>query len=232
MLGRIRNLSLTTAAMLLIAGCMNGVVAPGGGESTGVAGVAAKALNVAAQVGGADGFGGSLMDGYIDHMPGQMGFLGADDLAPEATNMMVLVRNESVEDGTFRLSYFASHMGLEEQMLVVAVGAGEEVTVEIPCSEIVGMGPLDGPGEPGCHLEDGEAVDNTMVVPGFLGQDFMCDGTYECVLTRDVDDLDGDGNTEELIIVSDAMEFHMMNGGPTGHGHGTGSGMMGSHMGM
>ena len=37
---------------------------------------------------------------------------------------------------------------------------------------------------------------------------------------------------EELIIVSDAMDFHMMNGGPMGHAHGSGPGMMGSHMGM
>ncbi len=232
MFGQFRNLSLTTVAILLSAGCMNGIVAPDGGDSTAVTGVATKALDVAVQVGGADGFGGSLLDGYIDHMPDQMGFHGDDDLAPQTTNMMILVRNESVEAGTFHLSYFASHLGLEEQLMDVVVGAGEEVTVEIPCSEIVGMGPFGEPGEPGCYLEDGEAVDNTMVVPGFLGQDFTCNGTYEIVLTRDVDDLDGDGNTEELIIVSDAMVFHMMNGGPAGHRHGTGSGMMGSHMGL
>ncbi len=44
-------------------------------------------------------------------------------------------------------------------------------------------------------------------------------------------DLDGDGDTEELIIISDAMEFRMMNGGPTGHRHGPGPGMGGSHIG-
>ena len=218
--------------MLLGAGCMNGGVAPGGGDSTGVADVAAKALDVAAQVGGANGFGGPLMNGYVDHSPDQMGFHVVDHLAIETSNMMVLVRNESDVDGTFHVSYFASHLGLEEQMMDVYVGAGDEVTVEIPCSEIVGMGPLDTPDEPGCHLDDGEAVDNTMAVPGFLEQDFTCDGTYVYVLTQDVDDLDGDGDTEELIIISDAMEFHMMNGGPLGHGHDTGSGTMGSHMGM
>jgi len=216
---------------VMSAGCTNGAVGPGDGDLTAVSEVSAKALDVASQVGGQNGFGGSLMDGYAAHMPGQMGFHGIDDLAPEATNMMVRLRNESTEGGTFHLSFFANHMGLEEHMMDVVVGAGGDVTVEIPCSEIVGMGPLEMPGEPGCHLDGGEAVDNVMAVPGFLGQDFSCDGTYECVLTQDVDDLDGDGDTDELIIVSDGMEFHMMNGGPTGHGHGTGTGMMGPHMG-
>ena len=227
-----RSLSAMTAITVLSSGCVNGVVPPGGGDSTGVSDVAAKALDVAAEVGGADGFGGPLMAGYLDHMPGQMGFHGQDDLASETTNMMVVVRNESEWDGTFHVSYVASHMGLEHQMMDVEVAAGEEVTVEIPCSEIMGIGPLDEPGEPGCHLADGEVVDNMMTVPGFLGQDFTCDGVYECVLTPDVDDLDGDGDTEELIIISHAMEFHMLNGGPLGHMHGGGAGMMGSHMGL
>jgi len=226
------SLIVVAAVAATSAGCVNGVIDPGGGDSSAVSEVSSKALDVASQVGGENGFGGSLMDGYAAHMPGQMGFHDVADLAPEATNMMVLIRNESDEPGTFHLSYFASHMGLDDQIMDVVVGAGEEVTVEIPCSEIVGMGPLDMPGEPGCHLDGGGAVDNVMAVPGFLGQDFVCNGTYECVLSRDVNDLDGDGDTEELIILSDAMEFHMMNGGPMGHGHGTGAGMMGSHMGM
>jgi hypothetical protein len=117
-------------------------------------------------------------------------------------------------------------MGVEDQMMDVEVPAGEEVTFEIPCSDIAGIGPVN---EPGCRLADGEAVDYMMAVPGFLGQDFTCDGVYEYVLTPDVDDLDGD--TEELIIISDAMEFHMTSGGPTGHMHGNGSGIMGSHIG-
>jgi hypothetical protein len=70
-----------------------------------------------------------------------------------------------------------------------------------------------------------------MAVPGFLGQDFICEGVFECVLTPDVDDLDVDGDTEELIIISGAMEFHMTDGGPGGHMHESRSGMMGSHMG-
>lgn len=232
MIGRLRGLTAVVILTALAVGCTNNVSTSGAGGSTAVSAVSGKALEVASHVGGEDGFGGDLMDGYADHMPGQMGFDGVDSLAPEATNMIVQFRNESDEDGTFHMSYFSSHMGLDEQMMDVQVSAGEEVGVEIPCAEIVGIGPLEEPGETGCHLADGEVVDNTMAVPGFLGQDFTCGTTYECVLTKDVDDLDGDGDVEELIILSDAMESHLMNGGPAGHMHGHGLGMMGSHMGM
>ncbi len=44
--------------------------------------------------------------------------------------------------------------------------------------------------------------------------------------------LDGDGNTEELNIASDALESHMVNGRPTAHMHGAGSDMMGSNVGF
>lgn len=226
-----RTLTLVAAVMLMSAGCINGVFPPGGNDSSAVSDVSAKAVEVASHVGGESGFGGSLMDGYIDHMPNHMGFDTAGDLAADGSTMMVVIRNEVDQSGTFHLSYVASHVGLDEHTMDVVVGAGEEFTVEIPCSEIVGMGPLEEPGEAGCHLDDGQAVDNVMSVPGFLGEDFTCDGTYTCVLIQDVDDLDGDGDTDELIILSDAMEFHMMNGGPTGHMHGDGFGMMGSHMG-
>lgn len=231
MLGRFRILSALTVIAVMGSGCMNGMAPPGGGDSTGVSDLAAKALDVAQGVGGDNGFGGSLMDGYVAHMPGNMGFYDRDDLASEISNMMVLVRNESDQDGTFHVSYIASHMGLEDQMLDVAVLAGEEVLVEIPCAEIVGIGPLGEPGATGFHFADGETVDNMMAVPGFLGQDFACSGVYECVLSPDVDDLDGDGDTEELIILSDAMEFHMTDGGPAGHMDENGFGFMGSHMG-
>lgn len=216
----------------LIAGCPNAVVVPGTTDSASSSDVSSKAVEVASSVGGANGFGGVRMTGYADHMPPQMGFGAEADLASSAGGMTVRLNNQSDADGTFHISYFASHMGLEDQMMDVEVPAGEEITVEIPCSEIVGIGPFDEPGEPGCHLATGEAIANTMAVPGFLGQDFACGGVYECLLVPDIDDLDGDGDTEELIIVSNAFEFHMTNGGPTGHTHGTGSGMMGSHMGM
>lgn len=227
-----RNGLAIIAVALTAAGCMTGFIVPGGGTSTLVADVAAKATDVANQVGGANGFGGTLMNGYAGHMPGHMGFQTAADLATDASSMMVLLRNDSDQDGTFHLAYMSSHMGLVQQMMDVDVPAGSETTVTIPCSEIVGMGTLDMPGSVGCHLADGQDVDNRMAVPAFLGTDFTCQGTYQCVLTPDVNDLDADGDTTELIIESDAMRLHMTNGGPTGHMHGTGPGMMGSHMGF
>jgi len=69
-----------------------------------------------------------------------------------------------------------------------------------------------------------------MTVPAFLGLDYECEDTYRFTLTPDVDDLDGDGDTTELIVQSDALGLHMMNGGPFGHMHGGGMGMMGPHM--
>ncbi len=230
--GSFRLLTAAAVVVILGTGCPLAGDAPGVGDSSAVSDVAARALEVAAEVGGRDGYGGSLMEGYVGHMPSQIGFHDQTDLATGTGDMVVRLRNGSDQAGTFHLSYFASYTGLDDQMMDVEVGAGEEITVEIPCSEIVGMGPLDMPGETGCHLADGEAVDNMMAVPGFLGQDFTCGGVYECVLTPDVDDLDGDGDTEELIMLSDAMEFHMMDGGPTGHTHGAGAGMTDSHMGL
>ncbi len=229
----VRNLGIVFVVMsfAVIAGCANGVF-PGTSTDPTLAVVAAKAETVAETVGGPNGFGGMLMTGYVGHMPLQLGFTTSDDLAQPGATMTVTLRNDSDRDGTFHLFYFAGHMGLVDQSVDVDVPAGAEASVEIPCPEIVGMGPLDEPGEAGCHLADGESVDNVMAVPGFLGEDFTCDGVYEYVLTPDIDDLDGDGDTEELIILSDAMEFHMTNDGPTGHTHGDGTGMMGSHMGF
>lgn len=191
--------------------------------------VAAKAERVAASVGGANGFGGMGMAGYRDHAPNQMGFNNGADLASSNGQMMIRLHNESDEDCQFRLSYFARHEGLGEQVMNVDVNSGGEMTVNIPCAEIVGMGPLETPGEVGCVLESGDTVPNTMAVPGFLGLDFECGGEYEHFLMPDVDDLDGDGDVEELIIQSQGMQFHLQNGGPGGHRHGGGMGMMGPH---
>jgi len=230
-IARILIAGLAGTGFLAAGGCAVGAVTDAGSDTT-VAAVEAKARTVAESVGGTDGYGGTLMSDYLGHMPDHMGFTSLERLAPEGSVMTVNLRNDSDRDGTFHLSYFTGHLDLADQMMDVEVAAGAEQMVEIPCSEIVGMGPLDMPGEAGCDLSDGEVVDNTMAVPGFLGQDFTCAGTYECVLTPDVDDLDGDGDTEELIILSDAMTFHMQNGGPTGHRHGTGATMMGPHMGL
>lgn len=227
--------SLFAVVALVGAGCtsMFGIPGAGGSDDTAdtVSDVAAKAVSVASEVSGASGFGGTLMDGYFDHMPLHVGFDSDNDLAPANGGLTIHLHNESDEHCEFHLSYFASHMGLEDQLLDVEVEAGEAVTVDLPCSEIVGVGPLGTPGETGCHLVSGEVVPNTMAVPGFFGQDYTCDGTYEISLTPDVDDLDNDGDAEELILLSDGMLFHMMDGGPFGHMHGHGSGMMGPHMG-
>lgn len=75
-----------------------------------------------------------------------------------------------------------------------------------------------------------ETVGNTMAVPGFLGLDYVCGGVHQCFLTPDVDDLDGDGDTEELILLSDVMVLHVADGGAIGHMHGEGSGMMGRQL--
>ncbi|GJM25870.1 MAG: hypothetical protein DHS20C16_22850 [Phycisphaerae bacterium] len=212
-------------SLLLMGGC---TTIPGSSDAN-VGDVAAKAERVAASVGGANGFGGMGMTGYRDHAPNQMGFNSTADLASSSGQMTVRLHNESDEDCQFRLSYFARHEGLGEQMMNVDVNSGGEMTVSIPCAEMVGMGPLETPGEVGCVLGSGETVPNTMAVPGFLGLDFECGGEYEHFLTPDVDDLDGDGDTEELIIQSEGMQFHLQNGGPGGHGHGFGMGMMGPH---
>jgi hypothetical protein len=227
-----RHCGIALSAVTVLAaivGCQTSVTPDGDSDPATVEEVALKAQNVASNVGGENGFGGNLMDGYGGHMPGNMGFNSQNDLAAEASNVIVRMHNASEMNATFHLSYFASHMGVNEQSLDVSVPAGQNVDVEIPCAEIVGFGPLDTPGRPGCLFANGDSVDNTLAVPGFLTQDFVCNGTYLCKLTLDTDDLDGDGDREEFVMVSDAMTLHMMNGGPGGHHHGSGPGMIGPH---
>ncbi|MCH7873200.1 MAG: hypothetical protein IID33_16010, partial [Planctomycetes bacterium] len=52
-------------------------------------------------------------------------------------------------------------------------------------------------------------------VPAFLGTDFTCGDEYVCRLRADVDDLDGDGDTSELIVITESLALHM---GPGGFG--------------
>ncbi len=201
------------------------------GEDAGlVLSVASKATDIATQIGVPDGYGGPAMAGYYDHTATMMGFVDSDDLAAEDAALTIVVRNESAEEATFHVTYLASHLGLEEQSEEVVVAAGHEVEIELPCSEIVGMGSLDMPGGVGCHLANGVEIDNRMAVPIFLGMDFACDENQkgEFVLTPDTDDLDEDGDVEELILLSDGFVGHMQLGGPFGHSHR--GGMMGPHM--
>ena len=212
-----------------LAGCTNQAVNTGDASI-----VAAKAIAVADLVGGTAGYGGMSMTGYVDHAPLHMGFIDAGDLAASGETMSVRLRNESDQEATFHLTYFASSIDFEEQTMDVVVAAGEETTVEIPCSEIVGMGPLNTPGGIGCTLFSGQEIDNLMAVPVFLGMDFLCGTVRQFVLTPDVNDLDDDGDVEELILLSDGMLGHMQSGGPTGHTHRMGGmmgGMMFGHMG-
>lgn len=211
---------------LVVSGCGSlGFLGSDDGQPTGRAGqVAAKAINVASQIGGDDGFGGELMDSYFSHMEDHMGFHGDSDLADPDQEMMVEFHNESDQDCTFSLTYAASHMGIDDQAMDIDVQAGETVTIALTCAEIIGLGSLTVIGETAAELADGTMLDNVMSVPAFLGSDYECDGTYACTLMVDSDDLDGDGDTQELIVVTDGLPLHMGPSGMGGHLHG---GMMG-----
>lgn len=217
---------ISMAAIVAMAGiaCMVIPSLPGTGDDATVAAVAAKAVNVANHIGGAQGYGGTLMTGYPDHMPSNMGFIHADDLARSGGSTLVGFRNDSNFDCTFQLNYFASHMGFEEFSANIDVPADENVTFDIPCAEIIGLGSLETPGVTGCSLADGQTISNTMAVPAFLGTDYFCGGGHHFRLAPDTDDLDGDGDTEELILTSDALLGHMGSGGPMEHNHGDGIG--------
>lgn len=220
-------LTTCVSVMITAAGCANGLVTPEPGLP---AEVASKAGEIGAQIGGVEGFGGLLMTGYLDHAPMHMGFVTGDDLASPDGTLTVRFHNETTIGGQFHLSYFASHMGLDEIVMNVDVAAGEVIQVELPCAEIVGLGPPDVPGSVAMHLQDGQIIDNTMAVPGFLGLDYTCGDVFDCFFGPDVDDLDGDGDTEELVVTTEAMLDHMESGGPIGHHHDAGLGMMGPHM--
>lgn len=192
----------------------------GGRRTTGLATeVAAKALTIGEQIGGEDGFGGTVVGGYLFRMEDHMGFHGADNLADSTGRMTVVLHNESDEDCTFDVVYLASHMGIDEQTLEVEVSAGGEVAIELPCSEIIGLGSLTSVGDVAVELADGTVFENTMCVPAFLGSDYLCESTYHDFLTIDVDDLDADGDTEELIVTTEAFDFHAGPRGSREHGH-------------
>ncbi|OWY72017.1 hypothetical protein B7486_10240 [cyanobacterium TDX16] len=180
--------------------------------------IASKAEAVARQTGGPSGFGGEIMTGYAGRMPMHMGFHDQTALADPGGSLMVEMGNLSSQDCVFHLSYVSSPIGATEQTMDVSVPAGEVVTVQIPCSEILGMGPMEMPNQPGCHLADGQPVLNTMAVPGFIGMNYSCGDEFEFRLIADLNDLDGDGDRQELIIFSRAMEQFMQRGVPMGMG--------------
>jgi hypothetical protein len=225
------RLKLLIAVVLLMTGVWGCTAGPGGSDAQ-VSAVTSKATEVAQQIGGQDGFGGPLMQGYLNHGPAMMGFVDGGDLATSNAMMNVRCVNQAGEDATFHMAYFASPMGFADRFEDIEIAAGSTVDVQIPCAEIMGFGSLETPGAVGCHLASGAAVDNRLAVPGFLNLDYACSGTYQCTLAEDTDDLDGDGDTTELVMITGGMQTHMMNGGPGGHSHGPGPGMMGPHMGF
>jgi hypothetical protein len=221
---------LLAAALSVAAGCANLGQPSSGGELASL--VNAKATAVAEQVGGAGGFGGMMMVGYFEHAERQIHFDNINDLADPNTTMTVTVQNGSSQACTFHVAFLASNLGLDEQTEDADVAAGQQTTITLPCAEMIGMGALETPGAAACHLADGQAVDNAMSLPAFLGLDYECGEMYRFMLTPDTNDLDGDGDTEELIMLSQGMQMHMLDGGPMGHQHGDGGGMMGMHMGQ
>lgn len=221
---------LLAAALSVAAGCANLGQPSSGGELVPL--VNTKATAVAGQIGTTEGFGGNLMAGYPAHVGPGMGFVTIDDLADPDGVVTIRLINQTVQNATFHLAYFAGHLGLDDQLSDIAVPAVSENTLEIPCSEIVGLGDLYMPGAMGCHLEDGDEVGNTFAVPMFFGLDFACGDTISFTLTADADDLDQDRDIDELVLLSDGFLMHLEDGGPTRHQHGDGGGMMGMHMGL
>lgn len=196
---------------IVVSGCTpGGLTDIIGGAPTGLtADVAAKAQAVAQNIGGSNGFGGMSMSGYMDHMDSYMGFHNSGDLAAAGGHMTVELTNSAGQACTFHVAFVSSSAGIDQQTRDVTVAAGQTVTVDLPCSEIVGMGNLDAVGQPAGQLADGTEFDNRMCVPGFLGSDFSCGGTFRCTLMHDTNDLNQNGNTQELIAVTGTMLSHM-----------------------
>lgn len=181
--------------------------------------VSSKAVDVAEHIGGNDGFGGAMMSGYINHVGPHMGFVTIGDLADADGVVVVRLENLSDQAATFHLSYFTAHVSSDDQLEDLVVPAGGEVQAEIPCAEIVGLGNLEMPGTIGCHLSDGQEIGNTFAVPMFHGLDYTCGETITFTLTPDADDLDGDGDADELTLLSEGFLTHLADGGPFGHTH-------------
>jgi hypothetical protein len=206
---------------LALAGC--GAAQP---EPTGLAAeVAGKARQVADQIGGPDGFGGPWMNAYSQHMADHMGFHGMAYLADPEGDLNVEFINDSEWPCTFHLAYVRGEEGLEEQYEEITVPPGGTVDFQMPCAEIVGIGSVDEVGAVAADVGDDSQFDNWMCVPGFLNSDYLCGGTYACALGPDVDDLDNDGDTQELIVTTEGMWSHMGDGGMRSHMNG-----MWSHM--
>ncbi len=189
-------------------------------DPTGLAAaVAGEAAAIAQRVGDPDGFAPGLLDDFLGHMGAHMGFGGLDDLADPNAPLRIELVNDADEPCVFHLGWIASHEGLDEQTLDVIVSPRDSEQVELPCAEIVGLGTLDEPGSAAAHLDDGTPLDNRFCVPGFLHDAFECAGTMRVTLGPDTDDLDRDGDTDELVVTTEVLWEHMSGIGPV-HGPG------------
>lgn len=219
--------------MTAVVGCVPGGLTDifGNQQPTGVAAeVAAKAESVAANIGGADGFGGAMMNGFSGHMDDHMGFHGTEYLAQDGGMMTMELANQTGQPCTFHIAFISSPDGVREQSQDVTVDAGDTVNFEMPCAEMVGMGSLTNVGQMAAHMGDGAEIDNRFCVPGFLNSDFDCGGAFSCTLMQDTNDLDQDGDTQEFVAVTSAMQTHIGQNGMNSHGNGAGTstvGMMG-----
>lgn len=211
-------LALLSAAVGLTTGCGLGTVAL---EPTGLAAeVAERAVDVADQIGGEDGFGGTWMNGYVDHMPMHMGFHGMAYLADEDGTVTIEVVNDAAPAAVVHVVYLTTAEGeLTEQTVEVEVEGYGTVSIDVPCAEIVGVGALDDVGATAADLDDATALPNDFCVPAFLNADYVCGGVYAIYVGADEDDLDEDGDTEETVITTEALQTHMGPGGMSGSGH-------------
>ena len=216
--------TLAIISAIGVGGCHMGLtLANSSGDQSDPTGLAAKVADTAVvvvdQIGGLNGFGGMLMDGYRSHMDTDMGFGGMANMADPNGHVMVRFHNESDQDGTFYAVYLASHIGMDNRTMEVNVPAGDVVTVEMPSMEIIGLGSLTVVGEVAVHMADGRDILNTMAVPGLLGSDYQNGQIYHCFLTPDAEDLDADGNSEELTVITQALQLHMRLDGMAEHTH-------------
>lgn len=219
---RTRVATAATALGLFVTGC---VISPTGlldslfdlpaATPTGIAAaVADKAEAIARRVGDPNGFAPGVVEDFFSHMGPHMGFRSMADLADPNAPLRIELVNDANQPCVFHLSWIASHEGLDEQTLDVVVGPGDSEQVELPCAEIVGLGTLDEPGAPAAHLDDGTPLENRYCVPGFLHDAFECGGMMQAVLAPDADDLDNDGDTDELIVTTGVLWAHMRGRGP------------------
>jgi hypothetical protein len=157
------------------------------------------------------------MMGFAGHMSDHMGFHSDAYLGDPDGDLLVQLTNGSGFPCTFHLAYVQSTVGLDEQSDDVVVQPGETIQVQMPCAEIMGVGSLTNVGAVAVNLPDGNTFDNRYCVPGFLNSDYTCGGTFGCVLAPDTNDVDQDGDTEELIVLTSGMQSHMGSGGMGQH---------------